>query len=185
MKKIGLLAAMTAAVAISGHAQAQVADAPMDNNAPSVTTDKASCSGDKSNCSGDSGSTTSNDTEKCVPVVNGKNIVKANKGTCATGKHSCSGQNPANEADAWVNVPKGVCNRIKSGDFSDVPDSVKANLDLGVSTPATPAAPVAAPVAPSVPQQAAGPGTVADSADDTSSATSDSWWNTFKSWFGM
>lgn len=164
MKKASLLAAMTAAVALSGQALAQP-DVQANNDAPSVTVNNGA------------------NTEKCVPVVNGKNIVRANKGACASGKHSCAGQNVAGEADAWVTVPKGVCDRIKAGDFSDVPDSVKASLDLGVSAPAV-APPVAPPAMPAVPQEAAGPGTVADSADD-SSAASGSWWDTVKSWFGM
>lgn len=68
--------------------------------------------------------------EKCVAIVDGKNIVKQNKSACASGSYACAGQNTAGVSDAWIYVPKGVCARILAGDFSDVPPDVLVKLDI-------------------------------------------------------
>ena len=50
------------------------------------------------------------DTEKCA------GIVKAGKNDCGTSKNACAGQvNTDNDAEAWINVPKGTCERIVGG----------------------------------------------------------------------
>ena len=50
------------------------------------------------------------DTEKCA------GIVKAGKNDCGTSKNACAGQVKAdNDPEAWINVPKGTCERIVGG----------------------------------------------------------------------
>ena len=50
------------------------------------------------------------DTEKCA------GIVKAGKNDCGTSKNACAGQvKTDNDAEAWINVPKGTCERIVGG----------------------------------------------------------------------
>ena len=50
------------------------------------------------------------DTEKCA------GIVKAGKNDCGTSKSACAGQIKAdNDPEAWISVPKGVCERIAGG----------------------------------------------------------------------
>ena len=45
--------------------------------------------------------------EKCA------GIVKAGMNDCGTSKHSCAGQaNKDNDAEEWVYVPKGTCEKI-------------------------------------------------------------------------
>lgn len=68
--------------------------------------------------------------EKCVPVVNGKNLVAAGKSDCATSTHSCAGQNTAGDADAWVYVSQGDCDKVKAGQTDDLPMDVQSKLDL-------------------------------------------------------
>lgn len=117
MKKTGLLAAVTAAVALSS--QVSLAQGDSANEVFNMA---------QNNGGGD--------TEKCVPLVNGRNLVAANKGACASGKHSCDGQNQAGEIDAWIFTPAGICDRIKAGDFENVPAEVKEKLvstDLSAS----------------------------------------------------
>lgn len=47
------------------------------------------------------------DNEKCAGVV------KAGKNDCGTSRNACSGQVKAdNDPEAWIYVPKGVCDRI-------------------------------------------------------------------------
>ena len=47
------------------------------------------------------------DNEKCA------GIVKAGKNDCGTSKNACAGQVKAdNDPEAWIYVPKGVCERI-------------------------------------------------------------------------
>jgi uncharacterized membrane protein len=47
------------------------------------------------------------DNEKCA------GIVKAGKNDCGTSKNACSGQVKVdNDAEAWIYLPKGVCERI-------------------------------------------------------------------------
>ncbi len=49
-------------------------------------------------------------TEKCAGVV------KAGKNDCGTSYSSCAGTSKAdNDKEAWINVPKGTCERIVGG----------------------------------------------------------------------
>ena len=50
------------------------------------------------------------DNEKCA------GIVKAGKNDCGTSKNACAGQVSVNsDPEAWIYVPKGVCERIAGG----------------------------------------------------------------------
>jgi uncharacterized membrane protein len=50
------------------------------------------------------------DTEKCA------GIVKAGKNDCGTSKSACAGTIKAdNDAEAWIALPKGTCERIAGG----------------------------------------------------------------------
>ena len=50
------------------------------------------------------------DTEKCA------GIVKAGKNDCGTSKSACAGTiKMDNDAEAWVALPKGTCERIAGG----------------------------------------------------------------------
>jgi uncharacterized membrane protein len=50
------------------------------------------------------------DNEKCA------GIVKAGKNDCGTSKNACAGQVKAdNDAEAWISVPKGLCEKIVGG----------------------------------------------------------------------
>ena len=50
------------------------------------------------------------DTEKCA------GIVKAGKNDCGTSKSACAGTIKSdNDAEAWIAVPKGTCERISGG----------------------------------------------------------------------
>lgn len=50
------------------------------------------------------------DNEKCYGVV------KAGKNDCQTNNSSCAGTSTAdNQGDAWVFVPKGLCEKIVGG----------------------------------------------------------------------
>jgi uncharacterized membrane protein len=50
------------------------------------------------------------DNEKCAGVV------KAGKNDCGTSKNACSGQVKVdNDSEAWIYLPKGVCERIAGG----------------------------------------------------------------------
>lgn len=50
------------------------------------------------------------DNEKCA------GIVKAGKNDCGTSKNACAGQVKADaDAEAWIYLPKGVCERIAGG----------------------------------------------------------------------
>ena len=50
------------------------------------------------------------DTEKCA------GIVKAGKNDCGTSKNACAGQVKADQdAEAWISVPKGLCEKIVGG----------------------------------------------------------------------
>ena len=51
--------------------------------------------------------------EKCY------GIAKAGRNDCQTAKSSCAGTSKAdNQADAWVAVPKGTCDKIVGGKLS-------------------------------------------------------------------
>ncbi len=67
--------------------------------------------------------------EKCTPMKDGKNIVKANKNDCQTASHSCAGQSKAGDADAWIYVPKGQCAKINSGDLTNISADIKDKLE--------------------------------------------------------
>ena len=66
------------------------------------------------------------------------NIIKAGKADCSSKvKHDCgTGQNMAGDPDAWIEVPKGQCEKIKVGDFSGLEEKVakriKAKLDITI-----------------------------------------------------
>lgn len=50
------------------------------------------------------------DTEKCAGVV------KAGKNDCGTSKSACAGTvKTDNDPEAWIGLPKGVCERILGG----------------------------------------------------------------------
>jgi uncharacterized membrane protein len=58
------------------------------------------------------------DTEKCA------GIVKAGKNDCGTSKNACAGQVKANgDPEAWIYLPKGVCERIAGGRIQTSPDA--------------------------------------------------------------
>ena len=58
------------------------------------------------------------DNEKCA------GIVKAGKNDCGTSKNACAGQVKAdNDPEAWINVPKGTCERIVGGHLQTSPDA--------------------------------------------------------------
>jgi uncharacterized membrane protein len=50
------------------------------------------------------------ETEKCA------GIVKGGKNDCGTSRNACAGQVKAdNDPEAWITVPKGVCEKISGG----------------------------------------------------------------------
>jgi uncharacterized membrane protein len=52
-------------------------------------------------------------TEKCYGVA------KAGKNDCAGAKHACAGQGAkAGDANEWVKLPKGTCERLVGGSLS-------------------------------------------------------------------
>jgi uncharacterized membrane protein len=52
-------------------------------------------------------------TEKCYGVA------KAGKNDCAGAKHACAGQSAKDkDANEWVKVPKGTCDRLVGGSLS-------------------------------------------------------------------
>lgn len=79
--------------------------------------------------------------EKCKVVdANGKGLIRAHKADCAGSSHSCAGQNVAGDAEAWVMVPAGECDKLNKGDFSGVSEDIKAKIEVGAfaTSPATP-----------------------------------------------
>jgi len=59
------------------------------------------------------------DTEKCA------GIVKAGKNDCGTSKSACAGTTTADrDAEAWILVPTGTCERIAGGRITDKPENV-------------------------------------------------------------
>jgi uncharacterized membrane protein len=70
------------------------------------------------------------DMEKCKVVdSDGNGLIIEHKGDCASGKNSCAGHNAKGDAEAWILVPKGECDKINSGDFSGVDEEVKAKIE--------------------------------------------------------
>ena len=60
------------------------------------------------------------DNEKCA------GIVKAGKNDCGTSKNACAGQVTVNnDPEAWVYVPKGLCERIAGGHIQTSPMAKK------------------------------------------------------------
>ena len=68
------------------------------------------------------------DMKKCPVIKNDIGLIKAMKADCATSLHSCAGQNPANEVEAWITVPKGQCTKINNGDFTGVSQKTKNKI---------------------------------------------------------
>lgn len=58
------------------------------------------------------------DNEKCA------GIVKAGKNDCGTSKNACAGQvKMDHDAEAWIYVPKGTCERIVGGHIQTSADA--------------------------------------------------------------
>lgn len=58
------------------------------------------------------------DNEKCAGVV------KGGKNDCGTSKNACAGQVKAdNNPEAWIYVPKGLCEKIVGGRIQTSPDA--------------------------------------------------------------
>jgi uncharacterized membrane protein len=54
--------------------------------------------------------------EKCKIIgSSGEGLIKAKMCDCSTGKYSCAGQNPKGDPNAWIFVPKGICEKIEGG----------------------------------------------------------------------
>ena len=69
--------------------------------------------------------------EKCKAVnSNGVNIIKEHMSDCSSKTSSCAGHNKAGDSDAWILVPKGDCEKINKGKFSDISKEIKEKLDL-------------------------------------------------------
>jgi uncharacterized membrane protein len=63
------------------------------------------------------------DNEKCA------GIVKAGKNDCGTSKSSCAGTAKVDrDAEAWVFVPKGTCEKIAGGTVTDKPYNAPGGL---------------------------------------------------------
>jgi uncharacterized membrane protein len=59
------------------------------------------------------------DTEKCA------GIVKAGKNDCGTSKSACAGTATADrDAEAWILVPTGTCERIAGGKLTNKAENV-------------------------------------------------------------
>ena len=59
------------------------------------------------------------DTEKCA------GIVKAGKNDCGTSKSACAGTSIVDsDAEAWILVPSGTCERIAGGKLTNKPENV-------------------------------------------------------------
>lgn len=53
--------------------------------------------------------------EKCY------GIVKAGQNDCGTASHMCAGESTVdNDQEAWISVPKGLCNRIVGGSIQPI-----------------------------------------------------------------
>jgi len=54
-----------------------------------------------------------------APIEKCYGIAKANQNDCATHTNACSGQSKEDNAkDAWIAVPKGICERIVGGSLT-------------------------------------------------------------------
>lgn len=73
--------------------------------------------------------------EKCKVVDKaGKGLIKENKADGTMPATLGANQNKAWDAEAWINVPKGMCAKINEavakGDMSAVPADVKDKLEM-------------------------------------------------------
>lgn len=76
----------------------------------------------------------STEMEKCKVVdKDGKGLIKEHKTDCNTAAHSCATQNLAGEAEAWIMVPKGQCEKINAGDFSEVSQDIQDKIEMKAS----------------------------------------------------
>jgi uncharacterized membrane protein len=102
MKKISILSALTAAMALSiGSAQASMDMKNMDMK----------------------------NMEKCM--VTGESMsIKAGKNDCQTGHHSCAGQTKGHDKEDWIYVPKGDCMKINKGDWTGISEEIKDKIDM-------------------------------------------------------
>lgn len=63
--------------------------------------------------------------EKCA------GIVKAGKNDCATATSSCAGVSKKDsDKDAWINLPKGTCNKIVGGKVLSDAQAKKADQSM-------------------------------------------------------
>ncbi len=63
------------------------------------------------------------DNEKCA------GITKAGKNDCGTSKSSCAGTSKVDrDAEAWVYVPKGTCEKIAGGSVTNKPHNIPGGL---------------------------------------------------------
>ena len=59
------------------------------------------------------------DTEKCA------GIAKAGKNDCGTSKSACAGSATVDrDAEAWILVPAGTCEKIAGGKLTDKPENI-------------------------------------------------------------
>ncbi len=68
--------------------------------------------------------------EKCKVVKNGVGLIKANTADCASKNNTCAGANKAGDAEAWISVPKGQCEKINAGDLSGVSKEIKDKIEV-------------------------------------------------------
>ena len=68
--------------------------------------------------------------EKCNIVdKSGKGLIKEHKADCKGTSHSCAGQNKAGDAQSWISVPKGQCDKVRAGDFSGISKETKDKIE--------------------------------------------------------
>jgi hypothetical protein len=58
----------------------------------------------------------------------GNNIIKAGKNDCKGMSHSCAGQAKMGDKDAYINVPKGECAKINTGDYTGISADTKSKI---------------------------------------------------------
>ena len=74
--------------------------------------------------------------EKCKVVKDGVGMIKAHKGDCKSEKSGCSGHNEKGDPEAWILVPKGLCDKINKAvgdgtlrDNKEIPDEIKGKIE--------------------------------------------------------
>ena len=73
--------------------------------------------------------------EKCKVVdQNGNGLIKEHMANCSTANNSCAAHNKAADAEAWILVPTGECDKINKGDFSGVSDEIKDKIVMDDTT---------------------------------------------------